>query len=430
MLGIGRMVPLLFVAWAAAAPAGMLSSEPPAQRRLLSAHGRSGPDYSMPATVGAEHVATDPHAGQTEDHGPVESSAADPQGSDGSHGGKDGGDDGGEHGAANDGEHSHGGGHQAPPIDDEMALLLMLSLILLSVIFEKTKHYLEHSVDEHKHIILQALFGELTVLGFIALLTFFLMNSGVFSNLSIKLYHDEQHLLHLFEKVHFGLFFVMVLFLLLIGWLIFVQNVAARRWHALDKEAQAFLQEQRAKKRDVEKRRRALEMEATAEATADARRRAMEAGGDRMAAVDDGAPVKPPSIPPPSDKYLQSRYGQGGSVPIGLGVRSGYTRQIDLGPALDIDDTSADWQLRKDNPALFRFLQVSFSAAAPFHFSPRTHTPCVRSTTHQIKLCEIRTLAHSCAHRSPLLLIPSRAPDRCVRVSCTASRAPRAARSS
>jgi len=126
-----------------------------------------------------------------------------------------------------------------------MALLLMLSLIVLSVIFEKSKHHLEHHVDEHKHIILQALFGELTVLGFIALITFFLMQTGTFEHFSQRIYGDEQHLLHLFEKVHFGLFFVMLLFLLLIGWLIYVQDQAAQRWHSLDLRAASFIKTQR-----------------------------------------------------------------------------------------------------------------------------------------------------------------------------------------
>mmetsp|Transcript_9589 Transcript_9589/g.28035 ORF Transcript_9589/g.28035 Transcript_9589/m.28035 type:complete len:674 (+) Transcript_9589:943-2964(+) len=233
----------------------------------------------------------------------------------------------------------------------------MLSLILLSIIFEKTKHKLEHSVDENKHRILQALFGELTVLGFIALITFFLMDSGVFATVSLQLYHDEQHLLHLFEKVHFGLFFVMVLFLLLIGWLIFVQSRAAAFWHQMDEGASEYLLEQRQKRKEVDRRRREEEQRAALEAAGEARRRAKAAHDGHAGAPELPEGIKPPSVPPPSDDYLKARYGEGGAIPVGLGTPAGYMRQIDDGPALDLDESTDDWELRKRDPRLFAFLQ-------------------------------------------------------------------------
>ena len=61
--------------------------------------------------------------------------------------------------------------------------------------------------------ILEAMFGELTVLGFIALFAYFMIKFGVIEMLSMTLYHDPEHLLHLFEDIHFMLFFVMLIFL-------------------------------------------------------------------------------------------------------------------------------------------------------------------------------------------------------------------------
>ena len=63
----------------------------------------------------------------------------------------------------------------------------------------------------HTHA--QAMFGELTVLGFIALYAYFMLRLGVLSWFSMKIYHDPEHLIHLFEDIHFMLFFVMLTFL-------------------------------------------------------------------------------------------------------------------------------------------------------------------------------------------------------------------------
>ena len=44
-------------------------------------------------------------------------------------------------------------------------------VITVTVIFELVKHHLEHNVPPMMSSILQAMFGELTVLGFLALYT-------------------------------------------------------------------------------------------------------------------------------------------------------------------------------------------------------------------------------------------------------------------
>lgn len=309
-------------------------------------HAKAGSHAGPPETSPTVHGEAASHAGATQGaHGaqPVHGDGDDVHGADGhaddGHGGDGHGGDG--HG---DGEH---GSHGHVDIDDEMALLLMLALIMLSLIFEESKHHIEKRADEHKQIILQQLFGELTVLGFIALITFFLMDSGVFTRLSMRIYNDPDHLLHLFEKVHFGLFFVMVFFLLIVSWLIIIQNSAAREWLKLDELGMKYLQEQRQKRRDAERRR--------------AERQAASSGGVN-GRQGDGGDLSPPALPLPSDDYLRSRYGDGGAIPVGLG-RDGagpYTRMDDGDPgdALEMDDFQEDYKLRRRSPKLFRFLQM------------------------------------------------------------------------
>lgn len=90
---------------------------------------------------------------------------------------------------------------------------------------------------------INALFGEVTVLGFIALVTFFMIKSGIFQQLSMLIYGDQDHLLHLFETVHFGLFFTMMLYLGLVMWVLFVQVQTRNKWAELEEQTKRFLRD-------------------------------------------------------------------------------------------------------------------------------------------------------------------------------------------
>jgi Ca2+-binding EF-hand superfamily protein len=106
------------------------------------------------------------------------------------------------------------GHHEVDPnLDLQVTLGICVVLISVTIIFELAKHYLEHNVPPLMANILQAMFGELTVLGFIALYAYFMLRLGVLSWFSMKIYDDPEHLIHLFEDIHFMLFFVMLVFL-------------------------------------------------------------------------------------------------------------------------------------------------------------------------------------------------------------------------
>ena len=61
---------------------------------------------------------------------------------------------------------------ETPFLDIQCIVASCLVLVLLTVCFEKAKHKLEHDVPHLMQHILQAMFGELAVLGFIALTAF------------------------------------------------------------------------------------------------------------------------------------------------------------------------------------------------------------------------------------------------------------------
>lgn len=92
--------------------------------------------------------------------------------------------------------------------------VMILVLILLTIAFEEIKDYIEESATQSLKPIINSLFGEITVLGFLSLITFCVSRLGVFEILSVDLFGEEEseYLQELFESVHFALFFVMILF--------------------------------------------------------------------------------------------------------------------------------------------------------------------------------------------------------------------------
>ena len=54
---------------------------------------------------------------------------------------------------------------------------------------------------------------------------------NLLGSISLLVYQDDEHLIHLFEHIHFGLFFVMLSFGLLAFWLLIATFAAWRKWH-------------------------------------------------------------------------------------------------------------------------------------------------------------------------------------------------------
>ncbi|KAL1510146.1 hypothetical protein AB1Y20_006478 [Prymnesium parvum] len=111
--------------------------------------------------------------------------------------------------------HPHAEEHAAheshPALDVHTTLGICVLLISITILFEILKHQLEHHVPPMMTSVLQALFGELTVLGFIALFAYFMLRLGFLGWASLMVFGDEEHLVHLFEDVHFLLFFAVIL---------------------------------------------------------------------------------------------------------------------------------------------------------------------------------------------------------------------------
>ena len=75
--------------------------------------------------------------------------------------------------------------------DLRVIIAITLTLILLTVAFEMMKETLEESVSEDYEIILEKFFGELTILGFLSMVTFLISKTGTLEKMSEHLFEGE-----------------------------------------------------------------------------------------------------------------------------------------------------------------------------------------------------------------------------------------------
>ena len=117
-------------------------------------------------------------------------------------------------------------------LDSSISTIVLL-LIALTLIFEYAKESIEESADRNMGPIIQGLFGELTVLGFLSMVTFCVTKMGVFDTLGARLFGEgeEEELLEIFESVHFMLFFIMVFFVINVLVLMRGSKLQSGKWY-------------------------------------------------------------------------------------------------------------------------------------------------------------------------------------------------------
>ncbi|KAL3940097.1 MAG: hypothetical protein SGARI_001123 [Bacillariaceae sp.] len=106
----------------------------------------------------------------------------------------------------------------------------------MTILFEKGKDALIEAADKDTRPIIDSLFAEMTVLGFLSLFTFCLAQTGVFPEISVALFGkgEEGELLEIFEFVHYTLFFIMVFFVVCVLGLVFCAKHMERYWRQLE----------------------------------------------------------------------------------------------------------------------------------------------------------------------------------------------------
>lgn len=114
--------------------------------------------------------------------------------------------------------------------DSTAQMIVSTLLIGFGIVFEKGKDKAFESVSKSMAPILNSLFAELTLLGIINLALYVLEQATILKHISIAIFHDDYHLIHIFHQIHMMLFFVMVLFLLQTCLLIGVAYWAGQEW--------------------------------------------------------------------------------------------------------------------------------------------------------------------------------------------------------
>lgn len=121
-----------------------------------------------------------------------------------------------------------------------VVLVIVLLLIAMTIIFELAKEHVEEHADKNMKRIIEKLFGEMTVLGFLSICTFCITKSGYFSIVSAKIYGDQHELLELFEQIHFAIFAIMVFFVLQVLVLVREAMDTESRWIQMDYDARGL----------------------------------------------------------------------------------------------------------------------------------------------------------------------------------------------
>ena len=69
--------------------------------------------------------------------------------------------------------------------------------------FEEIKHYVQHNVSQSLESVVDRLFGELMVLGFLSMVTFILAELKVFARVGVSVGESEGEVSEYFEMVHY-----------------------------------------------------------------------------------------------------------------------------------------------------------------------------------------------------------------------------------
>ena len=111
---------------------------------------------------------------------------------------------------------------------------IVLLLILLTIGFEYTKEGVEEAADEDSEPIIESLFEEMTVLGFLSVFTFVLGNLKPFTQLSVALFDEAETLMEVLEFVHYKLLFDMIVFVVQVMFLMKEAGDLNKKWMEMD----------------------------------------------------------------------------------------------------------------------------------------------------------------------------------------------------
>ncbi|GMH60646.1 hypothetical protein TL16_g03094 [Triparma laevis f. inornata] len=119
---------------------------------------------------------------------------------------------------------------------------IIIFLIVVTIMFEKTKDIVEERATKDMLPIIESLFGEMTILGFLSVITFICTKVGILEMLSINIFGEgeetKEKLTEIFETVHYCLFAIMIFFVVQVIVLVRLGTESEAQWLALDRACQ------------------------------------------------------------------------------------------------------------------------------------------------------------------------------------------------
>jgi calmodulin len=119
---------------------------------------------------------------------------------------------------------------------------IIVFLIVVTIMFEKTKDIVEERATKDMLPIIESLFGEMTILGFLSVITFICTKVGILEMLSVNIFGEgeetKEKLTEIFETVHYCLFAIMIFFVIQVIVLVKLGTESEAQWLALDRACQ------------------------------------------------------------------------------------------------------------------------------------------------------------------------------------------------
>jgi len=117
---------------------------------------------------------------------------------------------------------------------------IVIFLIVVTVIFEKTKESIYESASKDMLPIIESMFGEMTILGFLSVITFLCTKVGALKEISKCVFgeEEEEEMTEIFETVHYCLFAIMIFFVFQVIMLVTLGTQTESEWLALDRAVQ------------------------------------------------------------------------------------------------------------------------------------------------------------------------------------------------
>ncbi len=112
----------------------------------------------------------------------------------------------------------------------------------MTILFEKTKDRVEENATKDMLPIVESLFAEMTILGFLSVITFVCTKLGILEILSVSIFGEgeetKEKLTEIFETVHYCLFAIMIFFVLQVIILVRLGTQSEEQWLTLDRACQ------------------------------------------------------------------------------------------------------------------------------------------------------------------------------------------------